>query len=437
MKKIVIALALILSVTMVSAQPKNPADAQKAVDKAVANSKDAKKALKPATWISLADAYINAYELPTKNLLINTPQMEVKLFLKGQQVISTETRKGTEGEYTVDIYQDKDLYYNSNGLLELWIVTKPAVEGDLLGLAKDALMKAAAVDAKGAKTKDIAEKLENIHQKLNNEALSLYLIGNYKESSRLFEASLGTYDNDIVKKIDSMNVYYTALVSAMAGDREKAITYYKKCIDMKYYSEGNAFSNLAEIYRTSGDMDACKATLEHGFAQYPQSQGILVGLINLYRETGDDPKKMFDLLHQAQENEPNNASLFYVEGEVYKNLGDIENAAKLFRKSSEVDPNYVFGILNVGILYYDHAVDIQNAANEETDDAKYMAYVKEFEESLEKAIEPFEKAFSVATDPEIKQAIAEYLKNVYFRFREKGPEYAAAYEKYNNYLKVE
>ena len=84
MKKILIATALILSVTMMSAQPKNAADAQKAVDKAVANSQDVKKGAKPATWISLAEAYINAYELPTKNLLINSSQMEIKLFLKDQ-----------------------------------------------------------------------------------------------------------------------------------------------------------------------------------------------------------------------------------------------------------------------------------------------------------------------------------------------------------------
>ena len=58
-------------------------------------------------------------------------------------------------------------------------------------------------------------------------------------------------------------------------------------------------------------------------------------------------------------------ALFYVEGDVYKKLGDIENAEKLFRKSTEIDPNYIYGVLSVGILYYDNAVDLQEKANAE------------------------------------------------------------------------
>ena len=85
MKRILIALSLILSLTMVSAQPKNAADALKAVNKAEAAAADAKKAAKPATWVSLAKAYIDAYEQPSRNILTGTPQQEVKLFLKEQQ----------------------------------------------------------------------------------------------------------------------------------------------------------------------------------------------------------------------------------------------------------------------------------------------------------------------------------------------------------------
>ena len=437
MKKILLALALILSVTMVSAQPKTPADAQKAIDKALANTQNEKKAAKSATWIKLADAYLDAYDLPTKNLLLNTPQMEVKLFLKGQQVLNNETRKGTEGEYSVDVYQDKELFYNQNGLLEFWVVTKPVVEGDILGIACDALIKAAELDSKGSSFKDIYERFESIHQKQSSEAVSQYLIGNFALASKLFENSLKSYDNSVVKKVDSLNVYHTALLNGFSGNKEKAIEYYKKCLDISYYSDGSVYSNLADMYKQSGNIELCKSTLEAGFAKFPSNQGILVGLINLLIETGDSPQALFDLLHTAQKNEPTNASLYYVEGDVYKKLGDNDNAIKYFSKATEIDPNYVFGILGVGILHYDIAVDLQNKAAEEVDDSKYMALIKEFEESLEAAIDPFEKSFVITDDPQIKQAIAEYLKNIYFRFRDKSEEYKAAYEKYNNYLKQE
>jgi Flp pilus assembly protein TadD, contains TPR repeats len=342
-----------------------------------------------------------------------------------------------EGLYTVDHYADKDLYYNEGGVLEFWQVTKPAVEGDLLQKAADALLKAAEVDAKGQKTKDIADQLENIHQKVHNDALSSYLAGDFKKAANLFEQSVNMTDNKILNRIDTIDVYYTGMINGMAGNIDEAIKSYRKCIDMGFFQDGNVFSNLAEIYKHKGDDATRKAVLEEGFEKYPQSQGVLVGLINLYVESGDNPQKLFDLLHSAQENEPGNASLYYVEGNIYKNLGDVENAAKLYRKSSEIDPNYVFGILGVGMLYYDNAVDIQNKANDEYDDNKYMALVKQFEESLENAIEPFEKAFSMTEDNEIKAVCAEYLKNIYFRFRDKSADYAAGYEKYNKFLQGE
>ena len=437
MKKILIALSLILSLTMVSAQPKNAEAAQKAVSKAETAAADAKKAAKPATWIALAKAYTDAYELPSKNILTGTPQQEVKLFLKEQQILGTSERKGAEANYSVDSYADKDLYYNDGGILEFFLVTKPAVEGDLLGKAVEALEKAKAVDPKDSKAKDITEMMEGIHSKLANEALSEYLAGNFEKSAALFKKTSECAQNPLLGKVDSTNTYYTALVSNMAGNKEQAIEFYNKCLDMSYYQNGFAFANLAEIYRSMGDKDSCKEILEKGFVQFPENSNILIGLINHYIDNQEDTGKLFDLLHSAQELDPKNASLFYVEGNVYKQLGDMENAARLYAKASETDPNYVFGALGLGILYYDHAIDIQTKASEELDDNKYYALVKELDETLEKAIEPFEAAFAKAQDDEIKGAIAEYLKNIYFRLRDKNPEYEALSKKYEAFLKSE
>ena len=434
MKKIILAFALVLSVVSANAQPKTVADAKKLVDKAAAAANDAKKAAKVPTWLTLANAYIGAYDQPSLNLIGGTQRTEVKMILGKQQILSTDAAKVNGQNYSVDHYADKDLYYNEAGLLDFFLVTKPAVEGDLLGKAKEALLKAAELDTKGSKTKDIAEKLEDIHNKYSNEALNNYYLGNYAKSSELFEKSLSCFDNKVVGKIDSLNTYYTALVAGLAGNNEKAISYYKKCIDMGTYQEGNVFSNLSNIYLQAKDTASAKAVLEDGFIKYPKSQGVLIGLINLYRESGEDTNKLFDLLHTAQANEPKNASLYYVEGDVYKKLGDIENAEKLFRKSSEIDKTYIYGILSVGILYYDHAVELQEKANAEMDDAKYTAFINDMNAALKTAIEPFEESFKKSDDPEIKKAVAEYLKNIYFRFRtEDGMK--DKYEFYDNFLK--
>ena len=61
-----------------------------------------------------------------------------------------------------------------------------------------------------------------------------------------------------------------------------------------------------------------------------------------------------------------------------------------------------------------------------------MAIVNDFEKSLKGCIEPFEKAFSISKDENVKRSIAEYLKNAYYRFRDQDAKYKQGYEKYSN-----
>ena len=88
-------------------------------------------------------------------------------------------------------------------------------------------------------------------------------------------------------------------------------------------------------------------------------------------------------------------------------------------------------LIGIGILYYNQAIDLQEKAQAELDDTKYMALVSEFETALRNAIEPFESAYNVSKVNEIKVNIAEYLKNIYYRFREESADFMAKYEKYN------
>ena len=60
-----------------------------------------------------------------------------------------------------------------------------------------------------------------------------------------------------------------------------------------------------------------------------------------------------------------------------------------------------------------------------------MALVEEFEKDLKGCIDPFEKAYNMTKDDSIKESIAEYLKQAYYRFRDADPKYMEAYEKYN------
>ena len=87
-------------------------------------------------------------------------------------------------------------------------------------------------------------------------------------------------------------------------------------------------------------------------------------------------------------------------------------------------------------MYYNLAIELQEKASAELDDAKWVQLNKQFTEALKNGIDPFEKAYNVSKDDSIRVNIAEYLKNIYYRFSSDGPEYMEGYKKYNEVVKT-
>ena len=154
MKKGMIVLVLLACVQLTYAQG-NAASALKAVEAAQAAANNAKKATKSATWIKLAQALVNAYDLPTSNVLVGASQMENMLTLGNAKALAEEQVVVNGVPYLKQTYEDKNLYFGANGMLDMVEVTKPVVE-NALPKALEAYQKALAVD-NGSKSKDIAQ----------------------------------------------------------------------------------------------------------------------------------------------------------------------------------------------------------------------------------------------------------------------------------------
>ena len=433
MKNVLLALTLFFSVQL-AAQTKEMADAMKGYEKAKKESADVKKGTNPATWIKLADAYSAIFDAPIKAIWTGASRNEIKLLLKEERITKTEERTVQNQKYSVDVYDDKDLYYSEAGTLAAFVVTKEYIPGNILDEASAALVKATELDTKGAKTKDITAKLIAMKNRYQTEAMSAYTLGDFKKASYSFEGCVRISSNPLVKQVDTVMMYYTGLTALMSKDYPRAIEYLTMSINNGHDAKGDIYSSLAEAYKATGNVEKTKETLQAGFTKHPTNQSILVSLINTYLESNDDPNKVLTLITQAQKNEPTNASLYYAEGNVWKNMKNIDKAIECYKKSVETDKSYYFGSFAIGAAYYDRAVDIQTTASNEVDDAKYEALVKQLEGNLIAAIEPFEACFAACPDKEVKLVVAEYLKNIYFRFRDKDASYKDKLDTYTKYL---
>ena len=436
MKRILIALAVLLAVQVADAQVKSPEAAKKAVLAAEEASQNPKKNTKVATWLKLATSYMDAYEAPVGNVLVNSPRVQLQMMMGNEKPTAVEEVVVDGMPFKKEVYSNKNLYFDGTDVLRIVEVTVPVFEDPLAG-ALAAYAKAYEVDVKQSKTKDIVAGIQAIQQRYFNDGMNQYSLGDYKKAGELIVKAAAASETAPNSVVDTTALYNAGYIYWASKDFETAKNLFEKCLANNYYYEnGEVYAKLGDIYFNLGDKAKGVETLETGFVKFPQSQSILIGLINYYLESGENTDRLFELIGQAKQNEPNNVSLYYVEGNIHKQLGDFDKALAAYKECATVDPNYDFGYHGQGALLYDKAVELSEKAQNELDDAKYQALVKEYEQVLLDAIEPFEKAFEVSQNIQVKLNAAEYLKNIYYRFSSVEDKYMEGYKKYNEYVKA-
>ena len=437
MKKILAILAIAASVAVnAQAQSKEVAAAKTAVEKAQAAVENAKQNTKTATWLKYGEALVKAYNAPAGNAWVGMTAQELQVLAANERP-TAESQVELGGQMmTKREYANKNLYFDQAGQLRVIEITKPVVE-NALDKAVEAYAKAAELDAKGQKTKDIVAALQSINEKYTEEAYNAYTLGDLAKSSVLFEKAVKAAGTAPLSQLDTNSLYNAGLTAWNASNFERAKGFFQQCLDNKYYGgNGETYAKLADIADRLGDKEASKNYLTEGSQKFPESQSLLIGLINYYINSGEDTAALFNLFAEAQKNEPENASLFYVEGNARKKLGQNEEALAAYEKACQVNPNYEWGFIGKGIQLYDMAAEVGAKADEEYDNNKYLQLMGEFEKYLKSCIEPFEKAFEMVSDPAIKESLATYIKNACFRFRT-DPEYKAKYDVYNAFTSGE
>lgn len=436
MKKIFLAIAVLASMQVASAGVKPVAVAKKLAEKAEVAASDQKKAAKTATWINLGKAMVDAYVSPMGDAWVGASKQDLQLIMPDVKPIDGE------GAYTevvvggtpmlLEKYENCNYYYSYNWVIQMITVTKP-IFPNALEMALDAYQHAAALDVQNKKFKDISAGIRKVSGYFRDEAYNAYSFENLEDAHYYFLKTVEATDMPGYIDLDTNSVYNAALTGWMLGRTDVAKEYFERSLELGYYGEdGDTYAKLADIADKAGDKALCKEYLEAAFQKFPQSQSVLVGLINYYITSGEDTNRLFDLIATAKANEPNNASLYYVEGNIHLQLGQVDDAIAAYLKCSEINPEYEYGFIGIGQYWYNRAVELSEKASDPKISYKeYDALVEEMNVALKNCIEPFENAFKISKDASIKKAIAEYLKNTYFRFREESADYMAAYEKYN------
>ncbi len=236
--------------------------------------------------------------------------------------------------------------------------------------------------------------------------------GAYEDYKIAHEANARLFDEGIAT-IEDTTVYFLEGYTAQKSDQsEIAKKIYKDLLDMRY--EFPLFYQLySELLVKDDSVDQALEVLAVGREIYPQNKDLMIAELNIYLMAGKQQEAV-DKFEAAAKADSTNADIWFALGTIYDILHDkaIENGneedintyrAKMieaYSKALEVNPDHYKAGYNLGVMYFNEAVEIAKKMNKLPLNAQkeYNTLLEERNQRLELALPYLEKALQSKPD---------------------------------------
>lgn len=315
-----------------------------------------------------------------------------------------------------------------------------------LKVAVESFLKCLELDEKNYHTDVVLQYLNIEGQQFVNEGIVKYNAKDYAAALEAFLTTLKICEIPQIKRTDSLSIYYAGACSEQTGDLALSEKYYRQAIAIGYKAEA-AYVRMERMYAAAGNDDKAYEILKEGRKAFPNNQTMVTDEVNVYLKK-DQHKEAMEALQVAIEGEPDNASLHFALGFVNDRLaskeieadpkgneaynGYLAAAEKSYSKSVELDDSNFDAVYNLGALYFNQAVKMQEAANMIDDTKKYEAAKAEADKVFEKSLPILEKAYAI--NPTDKGVLVS-LKQLYYRKMVDDPAYKEKYDEVMSKMK--
>jgi hypothetical protein len=234
-----------------------------------------------------------------------------------------------------------------------------------------------------------------------------------------------------LNEIDTLVLVNCGVAAERANNFGKAVEYYKQLADMKFVMDkepGKIYFLLASAYKQANNDAAYLSTIQEGRKAYPNDKNLIIEELNYYIKANKTQEAIGNL-NLAIEKDPQNAVLHYNLGTLYDNLANPKDPKSItekdyneyFTKSTEaynkaitLKPDYFDALYNIGAMYFNKAVKMQEAANAITDNKKYNEASAKADKVFAESLPFLEKAEQVNTDDkDTYRGLLETLKKLY------------------------
>lgn len=294
------------------------------------------------------------------------------------------------------------------------------LSSDPLTEALNSYKKALELDESKKSGNSVKIKLTLLTNDLTNQAVQAFQDEDYKKALMSFEQILDIQNIDIVKAddptgVDTVILFNSGLAAFNAEDYDKAIKYYGEAA--KYgYNGARSYSLLSSAYQAKKDTVGALNALKEGFEKYPSDNVVLESMIQIYMDLNKSDEAM-KYLEMAIAQDATVPRYFFAQGALYEKLGDEENAIETYKKTIEVDPEFFNAYYNLGALYYNKGVKQIEVAKEvpANDNKKYEEELAKADIWFERALPYMEKCNELQPN---ETMTLESLKNLYYRLKQ-------------------
>ena len=277
--------------------------------------------------------------------------------------------------------------------------------------AQKSYEKSIALDTKKDFEEDAKKNLIILAAEYLNEGVNVFQASDYNKALLYFSNAI-----DIRKKYenakDTLAMSNAILAADHLGKSAVSIQYYKELTVMNY---GGAKLYRGYIKSLLAEKDTVNAflILNEGLKKYPQDAALVKDGLYLFIITG----KSTEAIQQADEaikNDPTNADLYSVKGQLYYDLKKEADAETAYLGGLKVNPNHFDCNANLGILYFNQGANMVNDANKipTNKTADYDAAKAKFDAKFKQAQPFLEIAYTINNKD---KGVIQSLRQIYVR----------------------
>ena len=297
--------------------------------------------------------------------------------------------------------------WNYRAPIYLQIALKePSLDEDAILKATEAHIKSLQKDEKGrvivrkwTAEEDILAGLIQCGYKLFNLAIDKYNAKDYTGALKYYNAIFDIIPLDAEDQLKRGNItketilYNSFFASSKMKDNATSKKLLQQLIDINF-NEPAIYIHMSNVYLEDKNTDKALEYLKLGRNMFEGDQSLINTEINLYIQLGRT-SELIEKLGEAIALDSENDLLYFNRGTIYDQEGDFVNAEKDYKASLAINPDAFGTNYNLGALYFNAGVAINNKANDTSNNKQFEKLKKEAEASFAKALPFLETAYEL------------------------------------------